>query len=400
MSLISVSLVYFAIAMGHVAFFVYLVNVIHSFGARERWMSLAKVGLLSWLVVGGLFLAWEAIQARPLQWSLAGRFYGAVCFLVGGVAFPLFTLYHHFRVRPKAVEHRSLVIDLAKIHGVDNLVGEGRYARFLRFPWNESLKLRKVDWEIEIPGLPASLDGLTILQVSDLHFAPCFKPRYFEEVIELATQWEADLVFFTGDLVDHDSAIDWVVPILSRLRGRLGTFAILGNHDYEHHAEALLEALEAAGYTTLEGKTTTIDIRGVGINLAGTSFPWGKFPDLTALPQADFAILLSHCPDLFHWATRNGFNLMFSGHNHGGQIRLPLVGPVFMPSRYSRRFDRGFFRDRQLTLHVCQGIAGKHPIRYGGCIPELNRLTLRSPSARFNSTKLPALESLPAETRA
>ena len=67
---------------------------------------------------------------------------------------------------------------------------------------------------------------------------------------------------------------------------------------------------------------------------------------------------------------------MFSGHNHGGQIRLPLVGAVFMPSRYSRRFDRGFFRAGRTLLYVNEGIAGKHPVRYG-CPPEISRFVLR-----------------------
>ena len=96
--------------------------------------------------------------------------------------------------------------------------------------------------------------------------------------------------------------------------------------------------------------------------------------------QGAFQVLLSHAPDLFYWAERAGFDLMLSGHNHGGQVRLPLVGSVFMPSRYSRRFDRDFFRSGPTLLHVSQGIAGKHPVRYG-CIPELSRIVLRSPAA-------------------
>jgi hypothetical protein len=91
--------------------------------------------------------------------------------------------------------------------------------------------------------------------------------------------------------------------------------------------------------------------------------------------------LLSHSPDLFHKAQRWGVNLMLSGHNHGGQIRFPLIGPVFMPSRYSRRFDRGFFRQNGTLLHVSEGVGGKHPVRYG-CPPEVSRLVLRSSTGR------------------
>ncbi len=94
------------------------------------------------------------------------------------------------------------------------------------------------------------------------------------------------------------------------------------------------------------------------------------------MPPADFRILLSHSPDLFYKAQGWGVDLMLSGHNHGGQIRLPLVGPVFMPSRYSRRFDRGFFRQNGTLMYVNEGVGGKHPVRYG-CPPEVSRMVLR-----------------------
>ena len=90
------------------------------------------------------------------------------------------------------------------------------------------------------------------------------------------------------------------------------------------------------------------------------------------MPEADFRLLLSHTPDQFPRAARWGVDLVLSGHNHAGQIRFPLVGPVFMPSLYSRRFDRGFFRSGRTLLYVSQGVGGKHPIRYGGCVPEID----------------------------
>ncbi len=103
------------------------------------------------------------------------------------------------------------------------------------------------------------------------------------------------------------------------------------------------------------------------------------------MAEADFRIVLSHSPDQFPRAASAGVELVVSGHNHGGQIRLPVFGPILMPSRYSRHFDRGFFRSRDgaSTLYVSQGIGGKHPIRYG-CTPEITRFTLRAtPTARL-----------------
>jgi predicted MPP superfamily phosphohydrolase len=89
-----------------------------------------------------------------------------------------------------------------------------------------------------------------------------------------------------------------------------------------------------------------------------------------------FRLCLSHTPDNIRWAQRHGVDLMLSGHNHGGQIRLPLFGSLFVPSRYSRRFDCGLFWQPPTLLYVSRGLAGKEPLRYN-CRPEITRLVLR-----------------------
>src|SRR5205085_5810754 len=191
----------------------------------------------------------------------------------------------------------------------------------------------------------------------------------FEVVADEAAAWDADIVAFTGDLVDQDAAIDWIEPVLGRLRGRLGTFAILGNHDLEHHPHRIRRALEHAGFHDLEGRWSRLEVEGSILTIGGTSYPWGPPIDPRAMPEADFRLLLSHSPDQIASAARRGIDLVLSGHNHAGQIRLPVVGPVFMPSLYSRRFDRGFFRQGRTLLYVSHGIGGQYPIRTGGCVP-------------------------------
>jgi predicted MPP superfamily phosphohydrolase len=113
------------------------------------------------------------------------------------------------------------------------------------------------------------------------------------------------------------------------------------------------------------------------------------------VPPADFRILLSHSPDRFYRAVKWGIDLVLAGHNHGGQIRLPVVGAVFMPSIYSRRFDRGFFRRGRTLMYASDGVAGKQPVRYG-CPPEVTRFVLRPAEA---STDWNASESMAVGTR-
>jgi predicted MPP superfamily phosphohydrolase len=368
------------LALGHLALFVLAVNVAHGLGHPERVLSRAKLAFLAaFAAVSGL-IAWEAWNGAILAWSWPALAYAAVCVVTGVVAFPAATAYLHHRPRPEAAVVSETVVDLAAAHGTDALVGRGRYGWLLRLPGNESFRLRKVEWEVAIPRLPGALDGLSILHLSDLHLARSYDRRFFEAVVDEAADWPCDLVAFTGDLVDDDAAADWVVPLFSRLRGRLGSFAILGNHDLQHRPDLLRRRLVEAGFTDLEGAWATLDVAGLRVAVGGTSYPWGPPLPPADRPGADLQILLSHSPDEFYRAGRAGFDLMLSGHNHGGQVRFPLVGPVFMPSRYSRRFDRGFFRKGDLILHVSQGIAGKHPIRVG-CLPEVGRLVLRTTAA-------------------
>ena len=365
------------LALGHLALFVVAMNVVHALGHPERTLDKAKLVALALFASLSAVLAWEAWGGPLSAWSWPSLAYGSVCILTGLLAVPAASAYLHHRPRPVCSAGRESVSDFTEGEGPRAFIGGGRYAWLLGLPGNESLRLRTVDCELPLANLPGALDGLSVLHLSDMHLATCFDRRYFESVVDAAAGLPADLVAFTGDLLDDDAAAGWIVPLFSRLRGRLGSFAILGNHDLSHDPARLRGLLEEAGFVDLEGRWAAVEDRGLTVALGGTSYPWGPPLPQADRPRADFRILLSHAPDQFYRAERLGFDLMLSGHNHGGQVRFPLVGPVFMPSVYSRRFDRGFFRKGKLTLHVSQGVAGKHPVRYG-CLPEIHRIVLRS----------------------
>lgn len=365
------------LALGHLALFVVAVNVVHALGHPERTLGKAKLVFLALFASLSVVMAWEARSGPLSAWSWPSLIYGSLCVMTGLLAVPAASAYLRHRPRPVCHGEREAVLDFARAEGAAGFIGTGKYAWLLKLPGNESLRLRAVDCELPLANLPEPLDGLSVLHLSDMHLATCFDRRYFEAVIDQAVDRPSDLVTFTGDLLDDDAAMGWIVPLFSRLRGRLGAFAILGNHDLAHQPRRLRGLLEEAGFVDLEGRWSAVEDRGLSVALAGTSSPWGPPLPMADRPRADFRVLLSHTPDQFYRAERAGFDLMLSGHNHGGQIRFPFVGPVFMPSVYSRRFDRGFYRKRGLTLHVSQGIAGKHPVRYG-CLPEIHRLVLRS----------------------
>jgi predicted MPP superfamily phosphohydrolase len=197
-------------------------------------------------------------------------------------------------------------------------------------------------------------------------------------VFRIAADVPADVVVFTGDLLDREELIDWVAKTFGGLSAPLGCHFILGNHDARlGNTEEIRSRLEGLGWRGVAGKVRVIDYLDQRLALCGSEVPWmGKQPDVAAVPEDAFRLFLSHTPDNIGWARRNAIDLMLSGHNHGGQVRLPLFGPVYSPSRYGARYASGAFWESPTLLYVSRGISGKHPLRWN-CLPELTRLVLR-----------------------
>jgi predicted MPP superfamily phosphohydrolase len=399
MSLDRNGLIVVLLLLGHAGVWIVLLNVTHALGLSDRPLQRLRALVLSiGVALAALLVACAALG--PLsRWHWVPWVYALVCLATLLVLLPLATLRRWLRREPRGVSGGASELDLAAAEGKNRLIGQGKHAWLLRVPGNESFRLRMAEWEVALAGLPGDWDGLSLVHLSDLHLAPCFERRYFEAVAEAVAGWDADLVALTGDLVDHDQVIEWLAPFLSGLRGRRGAFAILGNHDFEHQPHRLRRAITEGGFIDLDGRWTELAIEGATLAVGGTSFPWGPALDHRVMPEADFRILLSHSPDQFPRAARWGVDLVLSGHNHAGQIRVPVIGPVFMPSVYSRLFDRGFFRQGESLLHVSQGIAGKHPFRYGGCLPEVTRLVLRRAAVSPPSRVLVSKRSLDGSPR-
>jgi uncharacterized protein len=367
----------FVPALGHLYHFILAVNISSGVGLRETSLTRLRLVLLFFFAASSACLLAGHVRDPWWNWFWPLRAYAYLCLVSGGLILPLTSLGLGMRRRPDGIAGRSDLLDLDDRFGGEALIGAGKGSWLLRLPGNESLQLLRREWVVHHPGLPEPLEGLTIVQLSDLHFAPCFHRAFFERVVESCLEWRPDLVLITGDLVDGDEVIPWIEPVLEPMEARLGKYAILGNHDAVHQPQRILGALADAGFCSLEGRWCRLKENGARLAVGGTSAPWGPTIWPGSIPAADFRILISHSPDQFYTARNRGVELMLAGHNHGGQIRLPAFGPVFMPSIYSRRFDRGFFRSGSTFLYVNEGVAGKHPYRYG-CPPEICCFVLKS----------------------
>lgn len=274
-------------------------------------------------------------------------------------------------------------------------IGDGKGRRLAMLPGNGQFTLEVNTKTYILPRLPQEWDGLSLVQITDVHFTGAVGRPYFEAVCEQALALKPDLFVFTGDLFDDIRLLDWFPSTIGRLRAPLGQFFILGNHDWYSGASQIREELVKDGWTDVSSRAVALTSpgRGSAVMIAGDETPWlGTHPDLSQIPPEMFRILLSHTPDNLEWARDHQVDLMLSGHTHGGQIRLPLLGPVYSPSKYGCRYASGVFWRSPTLLYVSRGISGREPIRYN-CAPELTRLVLRtgpssSADANFKSASL------------
>jgi hypothetical protein len=283
---------------------------------------------------------------------------------------------------PGVLETRETAIDM--IEAIGGSPARGRLNRLIsHLPGNQALRLHVSEKTLQVPRMRRGLDGLSIAHLTDLHMSGRIGRAYFEQVVELTNAAQPDLVVITGDLFDSDDCFDWIDRTLARLKAPAGVYFVLGNHDLRVDSALERKLLAEAGLIDLGGRWTQIDIRGQAVLLAGNELPWfSPAADMENCPEETgeihrLRILLSHSPDQFEWARRFEFDLMLAGHNHGGQIRFPLVGPIVAPSRFGTRHASGTFYSDPTVMHVSRGISSLTQLRWN-CPPELALLTLRS----------------------
>ena len=237
--------------------------------------------------------------------------------------------------------------------------------------------------EVTIPGLPRALEGLTIVQLTDLHLGVFTGPREIGAVLDRVAALRGDLVVITGDVLDHNPRhVPEAMRALARLQARGGVHAILGNHDHYTGPALVARGLRAAGIRTLINGSTALGpdgARGRGLILAGVDdlmaprIGTGVGPDLGAALRGrdpdDPVVLLAHNPKLFDDAARR-VALQLSGHTHGGQINTLGVASSLL--RYpAGRFERG-----ASTLFVSRGIGTTGPPVRLNAPPEIVRIAL------------------------
>lgn len=234
--------------------------------------------------------------------------------------------------------------------------------------------------EIPLPQLPTAFDGFRILWISDLHSDRI--EGLVEEVLELAEQADYDIAVLGGDFCfGHqmtETAAHHARKIAQKLVQKTPVYAVLGNHDYA----PLVDVLNDCGVALLLNENTAIWRNGQTLRLVGVDdCHYFKSDDLDAAMQNidsnEFAVLLSHSPELYANAAQKGVHLMLSGHTHGGQICLPGGRAIVSSIDAPRKCIRGLWNHERMVGFTSIGAgASGVPVRYH-CPGEINLLTLR-----------------------
>jgi predicted MPP superfamily phosphohydrolase len=245
--------------------------------------------------------------------------------------------------------------------------------------------------EVPIAGLPASFAGFRIVQLSDFHCSRQVTPSYLAEAVELAQGQDPHLVVLTGDFVHHGyKYVGAVAEALSHLSAPFGTFAVLGNHDFSvrnalgirrfrHLHRAITHALTDRGIRVLRNEAVPIERAGHRLYLIGVQDLWSRVCDLdiafAGLCPSIPRVVLAHNPRTIENLAGRRCDLMLSGHTHGGQVHLPVLGRPAL-SKKARRFAAGMYRYRNSHIYVNKGVGFGFRFRYN-VRPEVAVLTLQ-----------------------
>lgn len=259
-------------------------------------------------------------------------------------------------------------------------VGCGSYARLLEPRW---LDVEEVT--VPLARLPQSLDGLSVGLLSDLHLGPYLGAPELAQAVETMQQLRPQLVVISGDFVSRGS--EWqraeALSPLGALRAPLGVFAVLGNHDHWTDAAWVAAVVQGQGITVLSNSARRLSDAGQGLWLAGVDSIWVGAEDLpralAGVPDDTCKLLLVHEPDFADKAARWAIDLQLSGHSHGGQVRLPLLGAPLLPL-WGQKYPIGLQRAGDTWVYTNRGLGVIDPPVRFNCPPEVTLLTLSKAS--------------------
>lgn len=223
-------------------------------------------------------------------------------------------------------------------------------------------RTREVD--VRIPNLPRELHGLRLVQLTDIHLSPFLSEKELARAVDMANELKGNIAVVTGDLVTSSGdPLDTCLRQVARLRAEAGIYGCLGNHEvYARVTDRATAGGARLGIRFLRQQSASLRFRGKEINLVGVDYQRmgdrGRYlrgADKLLVPGAT-NILLSHNPDVFDAAARQGFDLTVSGHTHGGQVTVEILNQTLNVARFYTPYVYGLYQNGNSSVWVSRGI--------------------------------------------
>ena len=243
--------------------------------------------------------------------------------------------------------------------------------------------VREVD--IPIPDLHPDLEGLRLVQISDIHLSPFLSEREFARVVDAANGLRANVMFVTGDLISlRGDPLDACLDQIGRLRADAGVLGCLGNHEIYAGTEAYTTVQGARiGVSFLRSQARRLRFGNATLNIGGVDYQKmnGRHSYLPGaermLAPGSVNLLLSHNPDVFPVAAQQGWDVTIAGHTHGGQVNFEILHQGLNMARFYTPYVYGLYTLGRSSIYVTRGIGTiEMPARLGAP-PEISVLRLR-----------------------
>lgn len=243
-------------------------------------------------------------------------------------------------------------------------------------------RFKLVEVKVPIANLPKDLDGLKIVQLTDIHLSPFLTESEFARAVDMANETRAHVALVTGDLISRPGdPLDACLKQLSRVRGEAGVLGCLGNHEvYTNTEDYVTEQGRKIGIEFLRDSARPLTFGNSKLNFVGVDYQRGGSTYLeNTKPLVDpgaINILLSHNPDVFPVAAWQGFQLTIAGHTHGGQVDVEILHQHMNVARYYTEFVRGLYTHGPSSIYVSSGLGTIGvPVRLGAT-PEVSLIRL------------------------
>lgn len=390
--------------LGHVAFFLAAFNRVNAVGWKRTTIKRCEKGIVLCCILIPIAIialapeAWRQFLFTDQTLPTSSLFRGELCYVILSLVCLLAMLPGWLAARFHLIPKKRILISsrtekwLVQKETEESPFSSKAFAWMGSLPGNEIGSLEVSHKCLSIPFLPKPWHGFRIGHISDLHLTGGMSHRFYDFAFEQIQATLPEIFIISGDIIDYDHQLPLLAKIIKKLNAPLGCYFVLGNHDRRLKKVAELRSLlYDSQWTDISQEPAMIETDRGNLWLAGNELPWFQpacqawvpcnvpakppensqgNPERSPFDESSFRLAVAHSPDQFTWAARLKAHLLLCGHTHGGQIRLPILGPIVAPSWHGSRFASGVFQIDQTVMHVSRGLSGVHPIRWR-CLPEL-----------------------------